>query len=93
MDLSSNKVDSPASTKGGVTFGIAVTMLEDAGSLSNFATDWGVEVLSQLLHRSAEICLIEPSKKEKSMELQEILKAAAWKHNFERFAVLVYRSK
>ncbi|CAL1171848.1 unnamed protein product [Cladocopium goreaui] len=36
-----------------------------------------VEVLSQLLHRSAEICLIEPSKKEKSMELQEILKAIA----------------
>eukprot|EP00435_Cladocopium_sp_Y103_P066149 s109_g28.t1 len=36
-----------------------------------------VEVLSQLLHRSAEICLIEPSKKEKSTELQQILKAIA----------------
>ncbi len=39
-----------------------------------FGKTWGVEVLSDLLHRSAEICHIETPRGRKSSELQGILK-------------------
>ena len=48
-----------------------------------FGKTWGVEVLSDLLHRSAEICHIETPRGRKSSELQGILKMVPWLKRLE----------
>ena len=71
----------------GVLHAFAVCFRDDILSLC-FGKTWGVEVLSDLLHRSAEICHIETPRGRKSSELQGILKMVPW---LKRLEIVLYR--